>query len=1019
MNDYHEKYDNIYSSIMHKFALRSIIFISLMFFLLAAALTPAFGGGGRDPDLLRVDELIKRKEYDEAIMILAEYSRGSQDRFDRAQVRLRRIFAIREEFNRTADELILTLSNDSDNSEKILVLTRRLFELENESSPLLISFVSRTRDVAEFNVSRNMLKDILEKGREFLDRGDHIAALQTYSGGMDLMRDEFFAAGYGAAIENEVLLDTEKINAVLASYRDESAPVGTVSAELVNAVNSGNLALISSLNYRLAAAANNFIKLKSSLVSTVNAIDKIMEEIRADDPEIGDRSHLSFLSRLIHGRSGEDIQEGMLGAFDLHWRNSVGRYIDTVASYIERTHASALSRLNAGEYSSVITTLSGIERYADLAPPLFAIQLQFHEEKKEQVLTLYGDLVLYQDIPSYLKIKALQEANALLIQAANVPVQQNINRSSLVSWREGRLSTDQALERELQTRVTLNVTQNGLEEIITRGRQTDIEINLHYQTAYVRNTLNAIENMRSGLIAEQGLSAQRYYEIAYNDLQNRLVSRRAELARGRNYLDGQTRVNDAGISVVYRYPSEAQAEFTAMLSALAVDLEHGNSVLTRHRNEPQQISSNAEISRLRGNTQTVVNELNSLRTQGLALAETAGGQTALAETHRQEGERLFREAQAAYQRQNLDVARERIQRASERFNSSLEIQESASLRQSWDTQLINLGQAISQAENEMIIVEVRNMVNNARDSYFAGNFQQAEDSLLRARNRWRITNSDENEEVVYWLGIVRGAMSARSNRVIPPTAPLYPEMSQLLSSAQRNYEEGVRMINAGQRSLGLAKFEEARQLTREVKLMFPVNQEAGILELRMEQFTDPAAFNAAFEQRLNTALAGTRRRSIESFADLQNLAEINPRYPNIRAILNQAEIDMGYRPPPPNQASIARSNELTSSASRILDGNLSMQYEVALEQINEAIRLNPDNTNAARVKDRLLNRMSVPGAIVLTREDEENYQRAMRELQAGNNLVAFALVERLMQNPRNRNITKLIELQRRIQSVIQ
>ena len=1004
---------------MAKYALRSVIFIFFACFWLITLQTPAFGGGGRDPDLLRADELIKRKEYDEAIRILAEYSRGSQDRFDRAQVRLRKIFSIREEFNRTGDELILTLLNDSDNSEKILALTRRLSELENESSPLLISFVSRTRDVAEFNVSRNRLKDILERGREFLDKGDHIAALQTYAGGMYLMRDEFFAAGYGAAIENEVLLETEKINAILASYRDESAPVGTISAELAGAVNSGNLALVSDLNYRLTPAANSFIRLRRSLVSTVNAIDKIMEEIRADDPEIGDRNHLSFLSRLIHGRSGEDIQEGMLGAFDLHWRNSIGRYFDAIAFYVERIHTSALSVFGAGEYPSVISSLSGTERYIDLVPPLFAMQLQFHEEKKEHALTLYGDLVLYQDIPSYLRIKALQEANALLIQASNVPMQQNIDRSSLVNWREGRLSTDEAMERELQTRDALIVTQNKIEEIMTEGRQTDIEINLHYQTVYVRNTINAIDKMRSDFIAEQSLSAQRYYEIAYNDLQNRLAPRRTELARGRSYLDGQTRVNDAGISVVYRYPAEAQAEFTAMLSALSVDLERGNSVLTRHRNESQPISSNAEVSRLRSATQTVVNELNSLRTQGLALAETAGGQTALAEAHRQEGERLFREAQAAFQRQNFELARERIQRASERFNSSLEIQESISLRQSWNTQLINLGQAINNAENEMIIAEVRNMVNNSRDSYFAGNFQQAEDSLLRARNRWRITNADENEEIAYWLGIVRGAMSARSNRVISPTAPLYPEMSQLLSHAQRNYEEGVQMINAGQRTLGLAKFEEARQLTREVKLMFPVNQEAGILELRMEQFTDPAAFNAAFEQRLNTAVAGTRRRSIESFADLQNLAEINPRYPNIRGIVNQAEIDMGYRPPPPNPASIARSNELTSSASRILDGNLSIQYEVAIEQINEAIRLNPDNANAARVKDRLLNRMSVPGAIVLTREDEEDYQRAMRELQAGNNLVAFALVERLMQNPRNRNITKLIELQRRIQSVIQ
>jgi len=1008
-----------YNNIMVKCALSSIIFIFFAYFLLISAPTPAFGGGGRDPELQRADELIKRKEYDEAIKLLAEYSRGGQDRFDRAQVMLRRIFTIREEFNRTADELIYTLLNDPDNSEKILALTRRLFELENENSPLLISFVSRTRDAAEFNVTRNRLKDILERGREFLDRGDHIAALQTYASGMDIMRDEFFAAGYGAAIENEVLLETEKINAVLASYRDESAPVGTVSAELVNAVNSGNLALISNLNNRLAPAADSFTRLRSSLVSAVNSIDKIMEEIRAGDPDIGDRNHLSFLSRIIHGRSGEDIQEGMLGAFDLHWKNSIGRYLDAIALNIERTHASALAVFGAGVYPSVISSLSGTERYAGLSPPLFAMQLQFHEEKKGQALTLYGDLVLYQDIPSYLKIKALREAGALLVQAANVPLRQNIDRSSLVNWREGRLGTDEALERELRTRAALIVTQNEIEEIMTKGKQTDTEINLRYQTAYVRNTLDAIEKMHAGLITEQGLSAQRYYEIAYNDLQNRLVSRRAELARGRAYLDGQTRVNEAGISVVYRYPMEAQAEFTAMLSALSADLERGNSALARHRNEPQPISSNTEVSGLRTGTQAVVNELNSLRTQGLALAETSRGQTSLAETHRQEGERLLREAQAAYQRQNFETARDRIQRASERFNSSLEIQESASLRQSWNTQLINLGQAINNAENEMIITEVRNMVNSSRDLYFAGNFQQAEDSLLRAGNRWRITNVDENEEIVYWLGIVRGAMSARSNRVIPPTAPLYPEMSQLLSRAQRNYEEGVRMINAGQRAPGLAKFEEARQLTREVKLMFPVNQEAGILELRMEQFTDPAAFNAAFEQRLNTALAGTRRRSIESFADLQNLAEINPRYPNIRGILNQAEVDMGYRPPPPNPANIARSNELTSSASRILDGNLSMQYEVALEQINEAIRLNPDNAEAARVKDRLLNRMSVPGAIVLTREDEEDYQRAMRELQAGNNLVAFALVERLMQNPGNRNITKLIELQRRIQSVIQ
>jgi len=1003
---------------MAKCVHRSVIFIFFSCFWLITALTPVFGGGNREPDLLRADALIENKEYDEAILVLTEYARQNPERFDRAQTRLRRIFAIQEEFNRNADELIHTLLNDPDNSEKILALTIRLSELQNADSPLMENFVYRTRDIAEFNVSRNRLRDIMERGRALLDRGDHLAAMQMYAGGMDLMRNEFFAAGYGQEIESQVYWETEKINTMLASYREESANIGSIAAELSRAISSGNLAIVYDLNNRLTPAVERYTRLKRELVSAVTTYDRILEWIRESDPEIGDRSHLSFLSVIIHGRPG-DFQEGMLGAFDVHWKNSVGLCLNAIISYVERMHNSALALFNAGEYNSAAASLSGIERYTDFSPVFFERQLRFYEEKRAQSITLYGDLVLNQDLPSYLGIRALREANALLVRAANVSVPQNYYQASLTDWREGRLTIGEALEREERVNAVLNDTQDEIEEILKDGRQTEIDINIHYQTAYVTNALDAIERRRLSVIAEQRLSVQRYYEIVYIDLQSRLASRREELARGRSFLEGQSRVNDAGVAVVYRYPSQAQTELDAMLLALTADLEQGASVMTRHRNELQEISSDEQVSMLRAGTQEVINDLTGIRNQGLALLDTARGQTALAENHRQEGERLFREAQTAFQRQNFEVARERLQRASERFTSSLEVQESATIRQAWDTQLINLGQAINQAENEMIIVEVRNMVNNARDSYFAGNFQQAEDNLLRARNRWRVTNAEENEEVMYWLGIIRGAMSARSNRVILPTAPLYPEMSQLLSRAQKNYEEGILMINAGQRSRGLAKFEEARQLTREVKLMFPVNQEAGLLELRMEQFTDPAAFNAAFEQRLNTAVAGTERRSIEAFADLQNLAEINPRYPNMQAIINRAEIAMGYRPPPPNPANIARSSELTVSANRILEGNISTQYEVALERINEAIRLNPNNEEAARVKDRLLNRMSVPGGIVLTSEDEEDYQRAMRELQAGNNLVAFALVERLMQNPRNRNITKLIELQRRIQSVIQ
>jgi len=1002
---------------MAKTACRSTILIFFSLLWLLTALMPVYGGGGKDPDLAKADALIGKREYDEATLILSDYARRRPEKFEQVQQRLRKISKLRDEFNRTAGELIDTLLNEPNNSEKIRSLTGRLNVIENEASPLMANFVSRTQEVAQFNLNRNQLREILERGREQLKRGDCIAAIQTYLSGMNIMSDEFFAAGYGAEIEREVLREKERVASTTASFQQTSEPMGTIAAELTRAINTGELAGVNGVIGRLMPAADRFIALKQNLYTSIDVFNRLLTEIRRIDPEMGDRNHLAFVSTLISGPS-EGANEGILGAFETYWQNSVGSSVSAITSNIEKIYLSSLAAFKEKNYSAIAGTQGRITAYVDLTPQFFEKHTQFNRGGRPQTLRLYGNTVMNEDIPAYLNIRALLEANNFLTQAANIATSQNIDRSSLARWQEGRINAAEAQRNEQQTRNAITGMQRALEELNTRAGRTNTEMNAYHSVARITETIGAIESFRSSLAVEEQQSAVRFYTVANHNLQESLKARREELERGRGFLNGQSRVNNYGATVLYRYPTEALGTLTTMLSAAAADIQNGNSVLQQFRNEPQTVTSNSEISSLSSNYQNAVNELNALRTQGLALAETARSQSSLAETHRQEGERLLREAQNAYQNRNYETARTRLQQASERITSSLEIQESVSLRQSWDTQIVNLGQAIASAENEAIITEVRNLVNNARNSYFSGSFQQAEDSLTRARTRWRVTNADENEEVMYWLGMVRSAMSANSGRVIPPTAPLYAEMSQLLSQAQRNYEEGVRFINAGRRTDGIAKFDEARKLTGEVRLIFPVNQEAGILELRMEQFTDPTAFNASFEQRLRTAIAGTQRRSMESFADLQNLAEINPRYPNIRAILTQAEIDMGLRPPPPNPANIARSRELTASANRILEGNISTQYEVAMAQIDQAISLNPDNAEAARVKDRLLNRMSVPGSIVLSREDEEDYQRALRELQSGNNLVAFALVERLMQNPRNRNITKLIELQRRIQSVL-
>jgi len=986
--------------------------------LLFTVVIPVFGGGSREVDLTRADELIENREFDEAIQILSDFARHNPDKFDQAQRRLREIYRIRDDFNRTADELIGILKNDPENSEKIFELTKHLYTLEHENSPLLINFVASFRELAAFNVYRNRLRAVLERGRAALDNGDSAGAIQIYSEGMGFMRDEFFNAAFGVNIHNEVRRETERFNSLLASFQQISAQMGTIAAEYTRAVNAGELSRIPEISGRLTPAMDRFIALKQGIYISANIFDRLLGNVRLTDPNIGDRNHLAFILIVINGRTDESIQEGMLGAFDTYWENSIGAVINSVALIAERAKNASIAAMNERNYQEAAAAAAQVSSYVNLTPLFFDRHRQLLAGSHPQTTSLYGNIILSADIPRFINIRALNEANNYLQQAANAGLRSNFDRSSLVRWQEGNLSAAEALRNEQQTRNNITSLQRTIDSIISNANQMNAEINAYHASAHISDALKVINNLRAVYTAEELQSADRYYSIAHHNLQNNLAERNSQLVRSRNYLDGENVVLENGDAVVYRYPSEALQLLTVMLNAITTDLQNADSVLAQYRNEPREFAQNPEILKTNEDYLSAINELNNIRTRGLALSQTARTRSSQAEAFRQEGERLFREAQAAFQRREYDTARDRIQQADNRFNNSLEIQESASLRQMRDAQLIGLGQAISAAQNEAIIAEVRSLVNNARNSYFNGNFQQAEDNLVRARNRWRVTSPDENEEVVYWLGIVRNALSMSSERVISPTAPLYPEMSQLLSQAQRNYEEGVRLVNTGQRVLGLVKFDEARQLTREVRLMFPLNQEAGILDLRIEQFLDPAAFNATFEQRLRTAQTGTRQRSMEAFADLQNLAEINPRYPNIRAILTQAEIDIGIRPPPPNPADVARSRELTVSANRIFDSNLTAQFQIALRQLNEAIILNPENNEASRLRDRLLNSMNVPSAIVLTNEDEADYQRALREHNAGNHLVAWALVERLMQNPRNRNITKVVELQQRIQSVL-
>jgi tetratricopeptide (TPR) repeat protein len=244
-------------------------------------------------------------------------------------------------------------------------------------------------------------------------------------------------------------------------------------------------------------------------------------------------------------------------------------------------------------------------------------------------------------------------------------------------------------------------------------------------------------------------------------------------------------------------------------------------------------------------------------------------------------------------------------------------------------------------------------------------------------------------------------------------------MSQLLSDAHKAYDEGLRFISQGRRSDALERFAQSRQKTEEVRLVFPVNQEASILQLRIDQVIDPPAFQAMFTQRFNNDMAALRSKSPQSreaYADLLDLNTINPRYPGMQAALTEAEIILELRPPPPDPAAIARSNEYTRNAQAIVDAGVQSQMEVALTYINRALEENPNNQEAMRLKDIIVPLAGGTKTAVLDSETKREYEAAVRELLAGNRINALAIVERLLQEPKNKGVSLLLDLQQRIRS---
>lgn len=996
----------------------------------------AYSGGKKESAISRADNYIKEKRYDAAISALVEAVEEDAERFDAAQKRVRAIFRLRDDYHRLADELLDTLERDPENTELILAISKQIDALDSSRNSAVRGFLGRTLDLAQLTVNRKRLERILAEGRTRIEQGDYTGALEEYAGGLDIYQEEFFQGGYGDSVETITRNGIATLEGGVRSMADLTAAVDPAITALEEQSAQADLpdpnrpaALYTSVESRL----EEIIAIHEALLNVGDYFNQQAARNQETDESQKDRLFFTFVGRLVSSPAGQDAQEGMLGVVTAYWEREVTRIEDALLALAERYYSGAQAQAREERFQDAISGYDQALRYTELSRRP-AEQWSRVIEAEGQGVRLFDITVPEARVEEELRRESLSAAITGLKAAGALGARYHAldhdSSAAVEAWRLGNLSAELGSEQQRRAGASyyaLEEEARSLREEISKEEErlaasSPLAGEVSGGISFMEDVRRAVEALESAVLTEERNFAAGAYAIESGEFEKHLATRESELNEAVRLIEGTVQPlageGSLGESYTVRYPAEGLAVLERLDWRLTEDTALGEELLARFEGEPPRIGEYETINDMRLLTVSLAERLKDYRNRGAALAAAAHTLITRAAALRAEGDRAYQEARDALARNSFETARERLIRAGARYDESLAIQESASLRDDRDTRLAGLGAEIARAENESIVREVRTLVNNARNTYFAGNFESAQDTLVRAQARWRITNVEDDPEITYWLTVIRGAVSLQSGRSIPITAPLYPEMSQLLSDARRIYGEGVNLLDAGRRGEGLAKFTEARQKTREVRLMFPLNQDASLLEMRIEQVTDPAIFNEAFQRRFNEAVAGAKRRSVEAFADLQNLAEINPRYPGISAALYQAELDMGYRLPPPDPASLARSNELTAQARATINRNVRAEFPIALEQLNQALALDPNNSQAMAEKDRVQTLLGGSGVALLSNAAERQYQRAVQELQQGNTVVALAIVQQLLQDPQNQNSTRLAELQRRIESVL-
>ncbi|MDR2700965.1 MAG: hypothetical protein LBB72_00875 [Spirochaetaceae bacterium] len=1003
---------------------RIVIIMSLL-----AVVPVLYGKGQQDDTLSRADELIADQHYNEALALLNNYAKTDPKKFDRIQAKIRKILQFREEYNTTAQALLDVMVYDANNEDQIRYLTNLLYALDPERTVETQDFINRTREAALFRYNRELLEKILVQGQRLIAEGNYLEALRTLTGGLVIYQAEFFRSGYGQAMEANarqgISTLTGNTGAFTSIMNDLQTAVNNLGTMTSQGIEPQNLAAYRNVYNNVGPVLDRLITLRNLFLETDRKFKDDLAQLQKMNPRKKDSNFLSFAIRLLEGETNADgtVNYGILGVFDTLWNKEAARARDLLAAKSLQVYDNAVNDAAAGNYSGVAARGQVLEGYV-LLPVDLEIRWNRYDVSPRKAV-IFSQTVPDSEAENYLKFRVLADTSRFWRTLAQLGIDFSAvpQRDALSLWQNGG-NAEQLILAEQRTAADLRKIRVSAQTLASNIQQeTDSYRNLgsRYLVSpafdYIKGLNTAVLRLIDAVTSGELNSSVARYTIANAQINARVTEREKEFREGSALLQGK--LTDKYLA---KYPTIAAELLTRMDAANETDSQAMRALLSQYNAEPPEILESNGISSLRAEALAMQARQNNLRSQGQSMAALARSQSIQAQNFRNEGNNYIRDIRAALSRKNFDVALDRVKQANTAFDQSLALE--------YDEATLNQKSAVIpslEAEIEdNVFQQVSALVVNIKDAYYDNDFDGASRFISLAENTLKQAKlNPDHPDIVYWKEIIQAGQS--SGRTIPVTAPLYAEMSQLLSDARRNFEEGQKLLKTFRDAEGKRLLAAARQNIQKVRRVYPQNEEAGILELRIDQVLDSdieAKLGSKITDAIRRTRSGSQQNRIEAVNELRTIQVVFPGFTNFPgytswpAIINQAEIDAGLRPPPPDPRAIAQAQEIVNRARPVVASRSQDRMEETRAELAQAMRLDPNNAEARSLFNEA-SRIISAGKVILDSDAERLFQQASQALAQNNGIRALQLVNQIYSlNSIYRYVSRMIALEQRARAIL-